>query len=154
MRRELASAVSRQTRRESMRDTTLFRNVASGRHLDLASVLIVTAGGELQDQRRRLRKIFGHDIVIKHHREHIDQIRAIDKNLVWYVPRSMTIAMVRGELDKMATQELASAGLASRLFGGYIADEEWLAACEDTFPISGTVPEPSVSHVARDPGRA
>ena len=52
--------------------------------------------------------------------------------------------MVRIELDKMATEELASACLASRFFGGYIADDEWLAACEDTFPITGTVPEPMV----------
>jgi hypothetical protein len=34
--------------------------------------------------------------------------------------------------------------LASRFFGGYIADDEWLAACEATFPITGTVPEPMV----------
>jgi hypothetical protein len=128
-----------------MRYTTLLRNVTVGKYLDMANVLIVTAGTDLAHERRRLRKIFGHDIVIKHHRHHIDQIRAIDKNMVWYVPNIMTTAMVHGALDKMAMHEdVASACLASRLFGGYIADIEWLASCEDTFPISGTVPEPMV----------
>jgi hypothetical protein len=111
----------------------------------MASVLIVTAGADLKHERRRLRKIFGHGIVIKDHRHHIDQIRAIDKNMVWYVPTNMTTVMVRGALDKMAMhEEVASACLASRLFGGYIADDEWLASCEETFPISGMVPEPMV----------
>jgi hypothetical protein len=107
-------------------------------------VLIVTAGGDLHDQRRRLRQIFDHAIVIKHHREHIDHIRDFNKKLVWYVPSNMTMAMVGIDLDKMATDELSSACLASRFFGGYIADDEWLAACEATFPITGTVPEPMV----------
>ena len=145
LRRELASVAGRQHGRETAQAAALPMNVVSDRHLDRASVLIVTAGGELHDQRRRLRQIFNRAIVIKHHREHIDQIRAVDNTkLVWYVPSNMTIAMVRIELDKMATEELASACLASRFFGGYIADDEWLAACEDTFPITGTVPEPMV----------
>ena len=89
----------------------------------------------MREQRGRLRKILGHARVIKEHVKNIDTIIASDKTIVWFLPQRFRGDMIAGRLASLPDVELKSACMASRIFGGYIADDEWLAACEEMHPV-------------------
>ena len=54
----------------------------------------------------------------------------------WLFPSEIAKHVVEGEVEKL-TAETASMALACRLFGGYIVDEEWLAAAAEVYKVTG-----------------
>ena len=122
---------------------TLHMNAFTGRTLDIGGSLVVSAG-DVGGCRDRLRKIFGRAQVLKKHSQRIDSLATTSKTIVWFFPRRFMREVIAGRLGALPDDDLKSACLSSRLLGGYIADDEWLQACEEMHPVLGQVPQPIV----------
>jgi len=98
----------------------------------------------MREPRSRLRKILGHHRVIKQHMDNLDTILASGKTVVWLVPHALVGHVVACRLAPLS-DELKSVCLVSRSFGGYIADDEWVTACEEMHPVLNEVPSRSLA---------
>ena len=119
---------------------SLMSNASEGRMLDVETSLVVSAG-DMAGPRARVRKILGHFRVVKQHVKNLDKILNSGKTVVWLVPSGFVGQVIGGGLASLP-DELKSVCLASRMFGGFIAHEEWIAACEEMHPILHQVPQP------------
>ena len=108
--------------------------------LDVETSLVVSAG-DMTEPRARVRKILGHLRVLKQHVKNLDAILKSGKTVVWLVPSGFVGQVIGGGLASLP-DELKSVCLASRMFGAFIAHEEWIAACEEMHPILHQVPQP------------
>ena len=113
-----------------------------GRELGRDAVVVVTPT-DMQEARGRLRAILGDGQVIKNPVRNLGAIAAASetKTVVWLVPRDHIRDVISG-CAASSPDEIKSMSLAVRFLGGCIADEEWIKACEEMFPVLGKVPEP------------
>ncbi len=140
LKKEECIAATSKARADGAQHKCLASNAFEGRMLDVAGSLVVSAG-DMSAPRGRLRKILGHGRVIKQHVANLGTILDSGKTVVWLVPDGFTEQVVTGHLASLP-DELKSVCLVSRILGGFIANEEWVAASEEVHPILNQVPQP------------